>query len=156
MVWTCCVKTCQKEIDSSNLGYRFPTVNSRHGVLMQENEKLRRESWLRNVRLKESDIKKHSTVCSRHFISGIFHYISNSEKIFLQVLVVGKPNARDECHPDWTPTLHVKKSVAGYSDQQKKTNLSQYLRTKEKEQRNAPPKRKYRKKSVRQIIYFKM
>ena len=69
------MKTCQKEIDSSNLGYRFPTVNSRHGVLMQENEKLRRESWLRNVRLKESDIKKHSTVCSRHFISGTFHYI---------------------------------------------------------------------------------
>ena len=66
-----CVKACQKEIDSSH----FPTVNSRHGVILQENEKLRQESWLRNVRLKESDIKKHSTVCSRHFISGTFHYI---------------------------------------------------------------------------------
>ena len=62
----------------------------------------------------------------------------------------------DECHPDWTHTLHVQKSVAGYSDQQKKTNLSQYLSTKEKEQRNAPPKRKYRKKSVRHFIYFKV
>ena len=89
------MKAYQKEIDSSH----FPTVNSRHGVILQENEKLRQESWLRNVRLNESDIQKHSTVCSRHFISGIFHYISNSEKIFLQVLVVGKPNARDECHP---------------------------------------------------------
>ena len=83
-------------------------------------------------------------------------YILNSEKIVLQILVTGRPNARDECHPDWTPTLHLQKSVTGYSDQQKKTILSRYLRTKEKEQRNAPPKKKYRKQSVRQIIYFKM
>ena len=75
MVRTCCVKTCQKEIDSSNQGYHFPTVNSRHSNILQENEKLRRESWLRNVRLNESDIKNHSRVCSRHFISGMFHYI---------------------------------------------------------------------------------
>ena len=99
MGWRCCVKICRKEIGASNPGYKFPIVNLRHGEKLQEKVKLRREAWLKSVRLNECNVTQHSKVCLLYFVSGMY----NDEYIFQvklnTILCTGKASrdANDSC-----------------------------------------------------------
>jgi hypothetical protein len=67
----CCVKSCRKVVYEGNRGFKIPEVIDHHCSSLQEKEILRREAWLRSLRLKESDVNRNSRVCASHFCSGI-------------------------------------------------------------------------------------
>ena len=71
MVLTCCVIGCSSRGKHDNVSFHsIPCVIVHQGKKVRELSTRRRREWLAKINRKDWIPKKHSRVCSRHFIDG--------------------------------------------------------------------------------------